>query len=128
MPRLTARPIAPGVLGLAAVALVAQTPATESSHVDAPIAGLWRGHAVCAVPNSACRDEANVCRINEAAGKAGWFHLTGSKIVNGKEIVMGTSDRLSPHRSATGKLAPKFSAPLSASSTRTGSLGLMLDP
>ena len=81
-------------IGFAGAALLAQTPGTDSSHLDAPapIAGLWRGHSVCAVANSPCRDEVNVYRISEAAGKPGWFSVIGYKIVEGKEIVMGTSD------------------------------------
>lgn len=33
----------------------------------------------------------NVYRITAVAGKPGWFSITGSRIVDGKEIVMGTN-------------------------------------
>jgi hypothetical protein len=53
---------------------------------------VWRGHSECAVAQSACHDETNVYRISDAAGKPGWYSVTGGKIVGGKEVVMGTSE------------------------------------
>lgn len=46
----------------------------------------------CVLKNSPCRDEINVYRFSELAGKPGWFSGVGSKLVNGKEISMGTLD------------------------------------
>lgn len=81
-------------VGFLAAALLAQTRETDSSRIAAPprIAGVWRGHSVCAVANSPCRDEVNIYRIYEVAGQPGRFSVTGSKIVEGKEIVMGNSE------------------------------------
>lgn len=60
---------------------------------DAPqIAGIWRGNSVCAVPTSPCRSEVNVYRFSEMPGKPKRFSCTASKIVDGKEIVMGTGE------------------------------------
>ena len=56
------------------------------------IAGVWRGNSVCAVENSPCHDEVNVYRISEVAGKPGMFSVIGSKVVDGKEVVMGTME------------------------------------
>ena len=56
------------------------------------IAGTWRGNSVCVVAKTACRDEVNVYRFSEVAGKANRFLCTGSKILNGEEIVMGTGE------------------------------------
>jgi hypothetical protein len=56
------------------------------------ITGTWRGNSECVVKNSPCRDEINVYRFSEVAGKPGWFSGIGSKLVNGKEISMGTLD------------------------------------
>ena len=56
------------------------------------IAGTWRGNSVCAVAGSPCRDEENVYRFSEIAGTPGRFSVTGSKIVDGKEMVMGTGE------------------------------------
>ena len=93
-PTLRILQIAACGVGFAAAALPAQTQGRDSSHLDAPapIAGRWRGHSVCAVAKSPCRDEVNVYRISEAAGKPGWVSVIGSKIVDGKDTVMGTSD------------------------------------
>jgi hypothetical protein len=62
------------------------------SHVMVFGGGTWRGNSVCAVENSPCRDESNVYRFAEIAGKPGSFLVTASKIVNGMEIVMGTGE------------------------------------
>ena len=56
------------------------------------IAGTWRGNSECAVPNSPCHNEVNVYRFSEISGKPNRFSCTASKIVNGKEIVMGSSE------------------------------------
>jgi hypothetical protein len=54
--------------------------------------GTWRGNSVCAAENSPCHDESNVYRFAEIAGKPGWYTATACKIVNNKEIVMGTGE------------------------------------
>ncbi len=56
------------------------------------ITGTWRNNSECVLKNSPCRDEINVYRFSEVAGKPGWFSGIGSKLVNGKEISMGTLD------------------------------------
>jgi hypothetical protein len=53
------------------------------------IAGVWRGNSVCTVKNSPCHDETNVYRIAAVTGRPGRFKVTASKILDGKEIVMG---------------------------------------
>ena len=62
---------------------------------DAPrsrIAGVWRGHSECAVKNSPCHDEVNVYRFSRIAGRENAFSVTAAKVVDGKEVVMGTSE------------------------------------
>jgi len=56
------------------------------------IAGVWRGNSVCQVKDSPCHDETNVYRFSAIAGKPGAFSVIGSKIVDGKEIEMGSSE------------------------------------
>jgi len=56
------------------------------------IAGAWRGNSVCQVAGSPCHDETNVYRFLPMEGKAGAYSGTASKIVEGKDIVMGTSE------------------------------------
>jgi hypothetical protein len=53
------------------------------------IAGVWRGHSVCVNKNSPCHDEVNVYRFARVAGRPNEFSVTASKVVDGKEIVMG---------------------------------------
>lgn len=55
------------------------------------IVGVWRGNSACMVKDSPCHDETNVYRISAVAGKPGLMTVTGSKIVGGQEIVMGSS-------------------------------------
>jgi hypothetical protein len=59
---------------------------------SAQIVGTWRGTSVCTVPDSPCRNEENIYRFSEVPGKTRLFSCTGSKIVDGKEIVMGNSE------------------------------------
>jgi hypothetical protein len=64
-------------------------PATDS---QSPIVGVWRGNSTCMVKDSPCHDEVNVYRIAAVTGKPGWVTVVGGKIVNGKEIAMGSFD------------------------------------
>src|ERR1700751_4385374 len=59
---------------------------------DSTIAGTWRGSSTCLVKGSACRDEVNVYRFAKQAERPGLFSVTASKVVDGKEIVMGRGD------------------------------------
>jgi len=56
------------------------------------IAGVWRGTSDCVVANSPCHDEINVYRFTEVASKPGTFQGSAAKLVDGKEVVMGSSD------------------------------------
>ena len=53
--------------------------------------GIWRGQSTCVVRPSACVDEDSVYRIS-AGSRASTLTLAASKIVNGQESLMGTSD------------------------------------
>jgi hypothetical protein len=54
------------------------------------ITGTWLGNSECVLKNSPCRGEINMRRFSEVTGKRGWFSGVGSKLMNGKEISMGT--------------------------------------
>lgn len=71
-----------------------QDPRAKGDAVDAKsrVAGVWRGHSECAVKNSPCHDELNVYRFSKIAGDANKFSVTASKVVDGKEVVMGSSE------------------------------------
>ena len=56
------------------------------------ISGVWRGHSVCMVKSSPCRDEENVYRISAVHGKPNIYFVSGDKIVSGEEVVMGTGE------------------------------------
>jgi hypothetical protein len=60
--------------------------------VPSRVAGVWRGHSECAVKNSPCHDEVNIYRFSRIAGRANAFSATASKVVDGKEVVMGSSE------------------------------------
>jgi hypothetical protein len=82
-----------GTLLIAAL-FVAQISLSEPRIVAAQpqISGTWRGNSECVVKNSPCQDETNIYRFSEEAAKPGWFSGTGSKVVNGAEVSMGTLD------------------------------------
>jgi hypothetical protein len=66
----------------------------ESNHGTEPvrstIAGVWRGHSVCVNKTSPCDDEVNIYRFSRVTGSPNEFSVTASKVVDGKEIVMGS--------------------------------------
>jgi hypothetical protein len=63
-----------------------------AEEVPSPIVGTWRGHSVCLVKSSPCRDEVNVYRFSKLRREPASFSLTASKVVDGKEIVMGSGE------------------------------------
>lgn len=63
----------------------------EAEDARSRVAGVWRGHSECAVKNSPCHDEVNVYRFSQIDGRANAFSVTASKVVDAKEVVMGTS-------------------------------------
>ena len=64
----------------------------DSDDVRSRIAGVWHGHSECAVKNTPCHDEVNVYRFSKLAADANKFSVTASKVVDGKEVVMGSSE------------------------------------
>ena len=56
------------------------------------VAGVWRGHSVCTVKSSPCHDEVNVYRVSAVAGKPEAYLVAADKIVDGKEVEMGTGE------------------------------------
>jgi hypothetical protein len=64
----------------------------EAEDMRSRVAGVWRGHSECAVKNSPCHDEVNVYRFSKVATDSNKFSVTASKVVDGKEVVMGSSE------------------------------------
>ena len=79
---------------LSAIAAIPQSaPANASSGGDeSKVAGIWRGDSLCVEKDTACHDEIAVYRIAAVPGKRGYLLVTGGKIVDGKEIVMGSGE------------------------------------
>jgi hypothetical protein len=73
---------------------VSQGDSGESSadKIRSRIPGEWRGYSVCVDKNSACRDEVNVYRFSTVARGPNEFSATASKVVDGKEVVMGSAE------------------------------------
>jgi hypothetical protein len=64
----------------------------EAEDARSTIAGVWRGHSVCVDKSSPCHDEVNVYRFSKVKGQPNAFSVTASKVVDGKEIVMGSEE------------------------------------
>jgi len=56
------------------------------------IPGEWRGHSACVDKSSPCNDESNIYRFSKSARNPNEFTATASKVVDGKEIVMGSGE------------------------------------
>jgi len=85
---LLAAMLVPGVLAMP------QNPAASSSSggEERKLAGTWRGDSLCVEKGTACHDEVAVYRLAAIPGKPGYLMVTGGKVVDGKEIVMGTGE------------------------------------
>jgi hypothetical protein len=60
--------------------------------MPSPVIGTWKGTSECVQSDSPCHDEVNVYRFTQITGKSDAFSGTGSKIVDGKEVDMGTME------------------------------------
>jgi hypothetical protein len=72
-----------------------QAPPLEKPSSDGEerkLAGTWRGDSLCVEKGTACHDEVAVYRIAAIPGKPGYLMVSGGKVVDGKEIVMGTGE------------------------------------
>lgn len=68
-------------------------PANSSSGgEERKLVGTWRGESLCVEKGTACHDEMAVYRIAAIPGKPGYLMVSGGKVVDGKEIVMGTGE------------------------------------
>jgi hypothetical protein len=85
-----------GSLVFTVVAIPQNTAANASASDDeSKIAGTWRGDSVCVEKGTSCHDEIAVYRIAAIPGKRGYLTVTAGKVVDGKEIVMGSGERRS---------------------------------
>jgi hypothetical protein len=80
-----------------------------ASDTRGKIPGEWRGHSECVDKNSACRDEINVYRFSKLARDPNEFYVTASKVVDGKEIVMGGGNwKFDAERAVLESLSPSI--------------------
>jgi hypothetical protein len=59
---------------------------------DSSVVGVWRGNSICVPRNAACHDEVAVYRVSAIPGKHGRVYVSGGKVVDGKEVVMGSGE------------------------------------
>jgi len=77
----------------AVVAISQNAPANASTAGDeSKLAGTWRGDSLCVEKDTGCHDEIAVFRIAAIPGKRGYLLVTGRKVVDGKQIVMGSGE------------------------------------
>jgi len=81
-----------GISGLWAKGAQKAGASAGAANAHAALEGVWRGHSVCEDKNSPCHDEVNVYRFSPVTGRPGIFLVTASKVVDGKEIVMGNGE------------------------------------
>ncbi len=76
------------------VVAIPQDPPTGTSSADeeSKLPGTWRGDSLCVEKGGACHDEIAVYRIAAIPGKRGHLMVTGGKVVDGREIVMGAGE------------------------------------
>jgi hypothetical protein len=65
---------------------------SSSAGEERKLAGRWRGDSLCVERGTACHDEMAVYRIADIPGKPGYLLVTAGKVVDGKEIVMGSGE------------------------------------
>ena len=65
------------------------TPAADN---ESSVVGIWRGDSICVQKNTACHHEIAVYRVTAIPGKHGVVYVSGGKVVDGKEVVMGSGE------------------------------------
>jgi len=77
------------VLAMAMAALLAPGAAQAD---ETAFVGTWRGESLCVQKGTACHDEVAVYRISAVPGKRGVLTVSGGRVVDGDEVVMGTGE------------------------------------
>ena len=83
--RITIKVALIGLLGSTASMWGRQAPSASTTRPE----GTWKGESTCLVRPSGCNDEESVYRFSKAL-QENQVTLSANKIVNGKEINMGT--------------------------------------
>lgn len=79
---------------VSAIAVIPQNAQGSSSATDdeSKIEGTWRGDSACIQKGTSCHDEIAVYRISAIPGRHGHFMVSGGKVVEGREVAMGSGD------------------------------------
>lgn len=81
------------VLSAASLTIGQTTPGKNTADDVSHLVGNWTGESICQVRPSACHDEKALYKIAKSPdGSTHLVRITACKIVDGREIVMGSSD------------------------------------
>ena len=67
-------------------------PAVANAEPAQALLGDWHGTSLCLVKPSACHDEEALYHVKALPKQSGKFSVQADKVVNGKPVVMGTTD------------------------------------
>ncbi len=86
---------------LCAISLLVAANTATAQKKNATVLGKWKGESLCTVKPSACHDETVVYEITAPAGSADHLVWKADKIVDGKQVNMGSLDCSYAHESRT---------------------------
>jgi hypothetical protein len=75
---------------LCAISLLMAANVATAQKTNATVLGTWKGESLCTVKPSACHDEVVVYEITTVAGSKDHISWKADKIVDGKQVNMGT--------------------------------------
>lgn len=75
-----------------AISLLVATNAATAQKTNATLLGEWKGESLCTVKASACHDETVVYEITAPTGRREHLVWKADKIVDGKQVNMGSLD------------------------------------
>ena len=81
-----------GLLCFAAIPSARSQAPAQSAENSERVVGVWRGHSTCMVKTSPCHDEVNVYHVSAIPAMPGIYFVSGNKVMDGKEEVMGTGE------------------------------------
>lgn len=77
---------------LCAITLLAAADTATAQKTNAAVLGKWKGESLCTVKPSACHDETVVYEFTAPAGPKDHLVWKADKIVDGKQVNMGSLD------------------------------------
>lgn len=86
---------------LCAISLLVAANTATAQKTNAIVLGKWKGESLCMVKPSACHDETVVYEITAPTGSKDHLVWKADKIVDGKQVNMGSLDCKYAHESHT---------------------------